>query len=86
MTGPIKIENNIVAVEGLFQIKDRSKKEKVTVKIDRQHNKLILTGKFKIDRTQYGIIYNSVSFFDDLKDQAIADLFEVDFYLEFERE
>ena len=62
------------------------KKEKINLNINRQHNKLIITEKLKIDRTRYGIIYNSESFFDDLKDQAIADLFEVERYLEFKRE
>ncbi len=41
------------------------------------------TAKITIDRTKYGIIYKSGSFFDNLKDAAIKDNFELVANLEF---
>ncbi len=39
--------------------------------------------KIKIDRTKYGIKYGSASFFDNLKDRAISDEFDVDVAIKF---
>ena len=41
------------------------------------------TAKLKIDRTKYGIKYGSASFFDDLKDRAISDEFDIDVAIKF---
>jgi polyisoprenoid-binding protein YceI len=41
------------------------------------------TTKIKIDRTKYGIKYGSASFFDDLKDKAISDEFDIDVAIKF---
>ncbi|WP_431136434.1 YceI family protein [Psychroserpens mesophilus] len=41
------------------------------------------TASFKIDRTKYGIKYKSGSFFDDLKDKAIYDEFDLNVNLTF---
>jgi len=41
------------------------------------------TADFKVDRTQYGIRYGSASFFDDLKDKAIYDEFDLSVSLKF---
>lgn len=41
------------------------------------------TANFKIDRTKFGIKYKSGSFFDDLKDKAIYDEFDINVNLKF---
>lgn len=41
------------------------------------------TASFKVDRTKYGIEYKSNSFFDDLKDKAIYDDFDLNVNLKF---
>lgn len=41
------------------------------------------TASFKIDRTKYDIRYGSASFFDDLKDKAIYDEFDLNVNLKF---
>tara|TARA_R110002049_G_scaffold309298_1_gene520475 strand:+ start:4256 stop:4834 length:579 start_codon:yes stop_codon:yes gene_type:complete len=41
------------------------------------------TSSLKVDRTKYGIEYNSASFFDSLKDKAIYDEFDLVADLEF---
>ena len=41
------------------------------------------TASFKVDRTKYDIKYGSSSFFDNLKDKAIYDEFDLDVTLKF---
>jgi polyisoprenoid-binding protein YceI len=41
------------------------------------------TAKLKIDRTKYGIKYRSATFFDDIKDRAISDEFDIDVAIKF---
>ncbi|MFK7782327.1 YceI family protein [Psychroserpens sp.] len=41
------------------------------------------TAKFQIDRTEYDIRYGSASFFDNLKDKAIYDNFDLNVTLKF---
>lgn len=41
------------------------------------------TTKFKVDRTLFNIKYGSASFFDNLKDKAISDEFDLDVTLKF---
>ena len=43
----------------------------------------IASASFKIDRTKYDIRYGSASFFDDLKDKAIYDEFDLNVTLKF---
>ena len=40
-----------------------------------------LTANFKIDRTKWGVVYNSGNFFEDLGDYLIKDEIEFDIYL-----
>ena len=49
-------------------------------------NQLSVKGKAIINRTAFGITFNSPSFFKKMKDQAIADDFELGFELVFLRE
>lgn len=46
-------------------------------------NNNMATANFKIDRTKYDIRYGSASFFDDLKDKAIYDEFDLNVTLKF---
>ncbi|MFT5617313.1 MAG: hypothetical protein ACI85I_000529 [Arenicella sp.] len=39
-----------------------------------------------IDRTKFGITYNSPSYFEKMKDQAIADEFTISFNWVFEKQ
>ena len=41
------------------------------------------TTQFKVDRTLYNIKYGSASFFDNLKDKAIDNEFDLDVTLKF---
>ncbi|MCA0932525.1 YceI family protein [Lutimonas saemankumensis] len=70
---------NSYQVTGDLTIKDRT--NPVTFEISVYGNKA--TASLKIDRTLYGVKYGSASFFDDLKDKAIYDEFDLVTDLEF---
>ena len=53
------------------------------VKFDLNVSNKTATTKVVINRTHYGIKYGSASFFDDLKDKAIKDEFDLDVTLKF---
>jgi polyisoprenoid-binding protein YceI len=53
------------------------------VKFEMNINGDSASAKLKIDRTKYGIKYGSASFFDDLKDKAILDDFDIDVLIKF---
>ena len=69
---------------GELTIKGITKEEKVPLKVRRQGKTIVLEGKAVIDRTAYEIYYNSPNFFSNLKQNAIADEFELAFTLVFE--
>jgi len=71
--------NNVYEVSGDLTIKDQT--QPVTFKISISGNKA--TADLKIDRTKFGVKYRSTSFFDDLKDKAIYDEFDLSSNLEF---
>ena len=56
-------------------IKDISKTESFTIKIDEDYKEL--TFNISIDRTIYGVKFNSPSFFKKMKENAIADEFKL---------
>ena len=70
---------NSYEVTGELTIKDKT--NPITFEISIYGNKA--TANLKIDRTAYGVKYGSASFFDDLKDKAIYDEFDLVTDLEF---
>lgn len=70
---------------GKLTIKDISLFIETPIQFQHRGDEIFLQGKLAIDRTEYGIVYNSPSFFKKLKDQAIADVFDLEFYLVFDR-
>lgn len=70
---PSKIENGKATVTGTMTIKGQSKEETIelTIKDD------TLSFNHIMDRTAYGIKFNSPSFFKKMKENAIADNFEL---------
>lgn len=53
------------------------------VSFEMQLEKNSATAKLKIDRTKYDIKYGSASFFDNLQDKAIKDVFDIDVAIKF---
>ncbi|BAO76052.1 YceI family protein [Winogradskyella sp. PG-2] len=62
-------------ISGIMTIKDISKTESFTIKIDEDYKEL--TFNISIDRTIYGVKFNSPSFFKKMKENAIADEFKL---------
>ncbi|GAL63823.1 rhodanese-like domain protein [Algibacter lectus] len=70
---------NSYDVTGKLTIKGKTNSVKFTISI--YGNKA--TANLKVDRTKYDVKYGSASFFDDLKDKAIYDEFDLVADLEF---
>jgi len=60
-------------VKANMTIKDKTEEIIFPITISQENGKVILSSKFKIDRTKFGITYNSTNFFENLKDRAISD-------------
>jgi len=74
---------NQVLANGNLTIKGTTKAISFPIEINQSDNQLTIKGKAIINRTAYGITYNSPSYFEKLKDHAIADDFELSFNLIF---
>ena len=70
---PAKLENGKALIVGTMTIKDRSQIETIAVMFKNG----ILSFNHVMDRTVYDIKYNSPSFFKKMKENAIADNFEL---------
>jgi len=70
---------NVYEVSGDLTIKDLTQAVTFTISLNGNKAKADL----KIDRTKFGVKYRSTSFFDDLKDKAIYDEFDLSSELEF---
>ncbi|MCY7293435.1 MAG: YceI family protein [Ferruginibacter sp.] len=64
---------------GNLTVKGVSKEIKIPLKIENKGGNKILTTKISVDRTKFGIKYNSKSFFGNLGDQAIKNKFDLAF-------
>ncbi len=64
---------------GQLTIRGVTKPISFPVAVSRENNAIRIKGRAIIDRTQFGIRYNSVSFFSDLGDQAIKNTFALGF-------
>jgi polyisoprenoid-binding protein YceI len=62
-------------ITGMMTIKDVSKTESFTIKLNGNYSELSID--VSIDRTDYGVKFNSPSFFKKIKENAIADQFKL---------
>lgn len=81
---PFTLGDTEEMASGVLSIKGIAKKEKLRLTARRARKRLRLEGKAVVDRTAYGICYNSPNFFEGLKQETIADDFELAFKLVFE--
>lgn len=70
---------------GTLTIKNKTGSISVPVEIAKTSFGLTISGKTTIDRTKYGVIYNSTSFFSGLGDNAIRNKFDIDFKIMLEK-
>ncbi|PJJ84968.1 YceI family protein [Mucilaginibacter auburnensis] len=66
---------------GTLTIKNKTGTVSFPVSISKENNDYVVTGTAIIDRTKYGIVYNSNSFFAGLGDKAIRNTFDIAFTL-----
>ena len=76
----VPTENGFVA-KGMLTIKGITKPQEVDVTLEDTDNGVAMRGMMKVDRTAFDIKYGSGSFFSDLGDKAIDDLFELGFFV-----
>ena len=69
-----KFENGKASVEGMITIKGKSE----ILNFDLVKNGNEFTGQLKVDRSKFDVRYGSNSFFDNLGDKAIEDIFTLD--------
>ena len=76
----VSVKDEISIIEGNLTIKGITKNISfpATVLVEKS-GVTLLSDKIKIDRTDFGIKYNSGKFFKNLKDKLIRDIFEVSF-------
>lgn len=79
----INIESNKYEVMGDMTIKNQTHQEKILPTISKQENYWTIKGEIILDRTKYGIFFNSPNIFKNLKEQAIADEFTLQYSLTF---
>lgn len=74
-----RITNDIAY--GHLTIKDKTLPFQCAVTVKKENNHYIISGNTTIDRTKFGIIYNSGNFFSGLGDKAIRNTFDINFKL-----
>ena len=72
-----RISKNIAY--GKLTMKNKTLPFECPITIKQEKDRFTITGSALIDRTQYGIIYNSGNFFSGLGDKAIRNTFEIEF-------
>ena len=77
LTQSTEFINGKATITGDLTIKDKT--EKISFEVDRAGNEY--TSKIAIDRSKYDVRYGSNSFFDNLGNKAIDDIFTLDIKL-----
>ena len=75
ITKPVQIVDRKATLVGTMKIKKTSLEESIEANIKIKGGQVILTFNTKLDRTKYGVKFNSPSFFKKMKENAIADNF-----------
>ncbi len=72
---PTSIIDGKSTLIGTMKIKETSREEKISVTILKENKRIKISFSTRIDRTKYGVKFNSPSFFKKMKENAIADEF-----------
>lgn len=72
---PIDISNSSIMLKGTMTIKGETNIEQIQASVSRDDQKISIRFNHIMDRTKYGINYNSPSIFKSLKENVIADDF-----------
>ncbi len=79
----IIVDDSETLAKGKMTIRGKTNPVEIPLNIELSEQQMRVNGTAKINRTNFGVNYNSPSIFASLKDQAIADDFEVKFNLVF---
>ncbi|GAA0711602.1 YceI family protein [Aquimarina litoralis] len=71
----VTLENTETVLKGSLTIKGKTNTENIPVTIETKGADILITFKYSIDRTKYGVNHNSPSIFKRMKENAIADEF-----------
>jgi polyisoprenoid-binding protein YceI len=74
-----RIDNGTVF--GTITIRAKTTPFQAPVAVTQNKDRFLISGKITLDRTRYGIVYNSSNFFSGLGEKAIRNTFEVEFSL-----
>lgn len=86
ISNPIAIKDSRVELTGTMKIKNAEKSEAINAILMIQEEEIVLNFSADLDRTKYGITYNSPNVFKKLKENAIADHFNLSGILTFQKE
>ncbi len=75
ITNITEIKNNEATITGKMTIKNITKTESFTISFNENYTSISFD--ITIDRTKYGVKFNSPSFFKKMKENAIADEFKL---------
>jgi len=81
---PFEVTSQEITLTGTMTLKKEAIVENIVAQIAKEGNKIFIHFDHTMDRTEYGITYNSLSFFKKLKENAIADQFTIKGELVFE--
>jgi len=85
LSDAVPVKNGTVVLQGKMTIKGETLPENIPAKVVISEETVTLTFEHEIDRTRYGINYNSPSIFKRLKENAIADTFSIQGTLVFKK-
>ena len=77
LTKPIRIYGDEITLQGTMKIKKTIREETIIAKISMKDDTITISIDTKLDRTKYGVKFNSPSFFKKMKENAIADRFSL---------
>ena len=86
MKSKLTLQEGRQEISGDLTIKDSTYPISFPVEVQQEGGQWLIEGVMSIDRTKYGITFNSPTYFEKLKDQAIADEFELSFSLILEQQ
>ena len=74
---PTAVQDGHAELSGTLKIKNSAHSENIQAIVKIEDNKVLLTFNTEIDRTKYGVKFNSPTFFKKMKENAIADSFKL---------
>ena len=80
------LDDSRVELTGTMTIKGIERDETIAAAVETNDDQIIITFRHRMDRTHYNVVYNSPSVFKRIKENAIADEFEIWGSISFEKQ